>query len=438
MSGAINIVKEFLVKYASYVNQTRANVALDGLKAVQRRILFVTYKIAKDKFLKTATIAGNVVAYYHPHGNASVEDAIVGMVRNGYLEGQGNWGSKCTLEEIKPAAPRYTEVKFNDKLEFAMKYINYADFTKSEIDYDEPLLIPTPIPIGLIGNLVDYPQPQQGIGVGIRTIVPMYKFEDLVAVLEALVNNKEIPIPDPFISTYVDILQSESKKIFTTGSGKVVVRPKFTFDGSKKQLHIYALTRNLLQIIKPWKDKLVVKDLSTKYKTHIIIEPKKYQKLDFEELANTILDKMKTTINFTTYVAIPDDKGEWIVYNIGILPWLKAQFKYYLICRERFIQDKIKKLSDQLAELELIKLIRPYLVKYLQNTKHPDPDDFVNQLDDSFDKELVKQLLTKYTIKRLLSVDTDTTHIKQEIDSYKKQLETMQQDTIQELRSIKL
>jgi len=434
--STIDMIKDYLIRYATYVNQTRANVALDGLKAVQKRIYYVAYNIARDKFIKTATISGNVVAYYHPHGDASVSDAIVGMVRNKWLLGEGNWGTKCTLEEIKPAAPRYTEVKFNEELNWTMEYIKFAEYTKSDLDYDEPLLLPTPIPIGLIGDLVDYPQNQQGIGVGIKSSFPMYRLKDLVNMIKAIANKQSVEVVDPFISTYVDILASDSESLLTKGEGKVTIRPQFTYDKSSKELHIYALTKNLLNIIKPWQDKLTVNDLSTRTKTHVLISVKPRQRIDFDKVANTIIEKMTIVQNYACFVSVPDDTYGFKVYKLGIIPWLTAQFKYYLACRERFIQSKIDTLITKIADLELIKEIRPYLVDYLKEVETPDFNEFLDYLDDSFDKDAVKQILSKYNIKTLLQLDTDTTSYQEELNYWEDRKANMVQETIEELERV--
>ena len=434
MSNTLELIRDMICDYATYVNQMRANVALDGFKAVQRRIYYVTYKMAKDKFLKTATIVGNVIAYYHPHGDASVEDAIVNMVRNRWLIGKGSWGTRCTLEEIRPAASRYTEVKFNTDLDWTMKFVGFADKVLSDLDYEEPLLIPTPIPIGLIGDLVDYPQNQQGIGVGVRTVVPMYRLSDLVEILEGIVKRNEVVEKPPFLGSYVNIIESESLKILETGQGKVVIEPQVTMEN--KSLHIFALTRNLLNVVKDIKDKITITDHSTKDKTHIIIQPKKYQKLDFEKTSKQIIKKMRTQINYTTYVAIPDDEAYFRVYKIGIVNWLKLQFMYYTECRKRFIEDKIEKLRRQITDLLTIKEIRPHLTKYLQSTDRPDPDEFIRSLPDEFDKTIVNELLKRYSIRKLLTVETDVEPIKEELNEWESRLDTIIDDSLNELKAV--
>ena len=436
MNQTLELIKEFLTDYATYVNQTRANVALDGFKAVQRRIYYATWNIARDKFVKTATIVGNVLAYYHPHGDSSVADAIVGMVRNGYLIGKGNWGTKCTLEETKAAAIRYTEVKFNKALKWSMNYIKYAEYTKSDIDYDEPLLIPTPIPIGLIGDLVNYPQPQQGIGVGIRTVVPLYKTEDLKQLIKALFTNQEVPVVDPYFGSNVKVLESDSYQILKSGTGKATILPNFKYDDTSRELHIFALTKNLLTIIKPWKDKLDVIDLGKPDHTHVIIRPKKYQKINFEDVANEILVKMKHTVSFKIYVAIPNQDKHFIVYQIGVLPWLKAQFTYYLECRKNKLQQQKEKLVTILAEYDIIEQIRPYLANYLKQTDKPNPDEFIQQLPDSFDKAAVDQVLRKHSIRKLLSLELDRQPILEELKQVDHELDNLLDYALKDLEVV--
>lgn len=430
---SLELVKEYLTEYAMYVNETRSTPSLDGFKAVQRRIFYTTYKIAKDKFVKTATVAGNVVAYYHPHGTASVEDAMIGMVRNNWIEGQGNWGSRTGLEEIKAAASRYTEVKFNEKLLWTMDLIKYADFTKSEIDYDEPAIIPTPIPIGLIGDLVNFPQPQQGIGIGIRVLIPMYKLSDLVSVIKSLAKEEKPNAPIPFVGKYYDVIEHESDRIFKTGVGRIKIRPQYTLEDKKLILH--ACSKNLLKLIQPWKDKLSVKDLSKPDVTHIIIEPKKYVRIDFESFVKELLKKLEDTITFNTYVSVPL-LNEPLVARLSIEKWLKIQFSYYIKVKQRYINDMIHKLSDSLAEARLIKELRPYIIDYLKSTTKPTPDGFLQYLPDKFDKAIINTLIKKYSISKLLSIDIDEEDIIKQLNSWKKIEDRIVDDALHELEMV--
>jgi DNA gyrase subunit A len=436
MSQTLELIKDYLTKYATYVNQIRANVALDGFKAVQRRIYFVTYKLARDKFIKTATISGNVIAYYHPHGESSVNEAIVGMVRNKWLIGQGNWGSRCTLEEIRPAAPRYTEVKFNDNLKWTMELIEFAEYTLSDLDYEEPLLLPTPIPIGLIGDLTDYPQNQQGIGVGIRTFVPMYRFADLVKLVAHVVLNEDLDkYPEPFVGSYAKIIKGDIEEILFNGNGSITIEPEYTIEG--KSLILYHLTnKNLLRILQPYKDKLNVKDLSSANKTYVVIEPKAYARIDFSSIAQEIISKMRETQTFSIYVSIPNESKQFIVYKMGVLLWIKLQFLYYIECRKRFIQKRIDVITQQITELKLIQELRPYLISYLQRTKKPSVQDFLSYLPNAFDKTIVQNLLKKYPIQKLLTVDTDTSQLQQDLNQWKSKLNRVLEDSVLMLKQL--
>ena len=86
------IITEFYKRYGRMVNFSRAvPLAIDGLKPVERRVLLSVYEIARDKFMKSAKVDGHVIGNYHPHGSAY--GTIVQMVQQGFLDGQGNFGS---------------------------------------------------------------------------------------------------------------------------------------------------------------------------------------------------------------------------------------------------------------------------------------------------------------------------------------------------------
>src|SRR5438045_1741853 len=161
------------LQYASYVIRDRAipNLA-DGLKPVQRRILWSLHEKDDGRFIKVATISGHC-AQYHPHGEAAISDALVVLVNKRYLiEGQGNFGNIFTGDP--PAAPRYIDFRLT---ELARAEIFNDDLTEFAPSYDgrnrEPVALPSKLPVLLMLGT-------EGIAVGMSCKILPHNFPVLV------------------------------------------------------------------------------------------------------------------------------------------------------------------------------------------------------------------------------------------------------------------
>src|SRR6266567_7038275 len=153
-------VDRSFLDYASYVIRDRAipNLA-DGLKPVQRRILWALHQMDDGRFMKVANVTGETMKY-HPHGNASIDDALVVLANKRYLiEGQGNYGNIFTGDPA--AAPRYIECRLT---ELARHEIFNEDLTRFVPSYDgrnkEPVVFPSKLPLVLMMGA-------EGIAVGL-------------------------------------------------------------------------------------------------------------------------------------------------------------------------------------------------------------------------------------------------------------------------------
>jgi len=166
--------------YGRYITRYRAfPYKIDCLKLVERRVLLSLYKVARKKLVKSAKIVGYTMGELHPHGDASIYGTLVNIVKNSMAVEEGNWGTPG-LDDAPPAAPRYTETRLQPWVDnFAFKYLDYVKW--ENIEYaNEPLALPSPIPLGLIGS---------GLITGIafhRTLMPRYKLKDLAIRLEWL------------------------------------------------------------------------------------------------------------------------------------------------------------------------------------------------------------------------------------------------------------
>ncbi|MBU3822341.1 DNA gyrase subunit A [Flavobacteriaceae bacterium XHP0103] len=235
----INIEDEMKSAYIDYSMSVIVSRALpdvrDGFKPVHRRVLFGMHTLgvrSNVPYKKSATIVGEVLGKYHPHGDSSVYDTMVRMAQDWSLryllvDGQGNYGS---IDGDNPAAMRYTEARMQKISEDML-----ADIDKDTVDhklnfsdeYKEPTVLPTRIPTLLINGA-------SGIAVGMATNMPPHNITEVVDGIVAYIDNKDIEIDElmthikaPDFPTGGTIYGYEGvKEAFETGRGRIVLRGK--------------------------------------------------------------------------------------------------------------------------------------------------------------------------------------------------------------------
>ena len=185
-----NFYEDWFLDYASYVILERAVPKQeDGLKPVQRRILHSMFEMHDNRFHKVANIIGHSMKY-HPHGDASIGDALVNLThRSMLIETQGNFGDIRTGD--KAAAPRYIEAKLSD---FAIDVSFNKRLTAFQDSYDgrnkEPITLPMKFPLLLLNGV-------EGIAVGLSTKILPHNFKELIKASIAILNDKNFKIfPD--------------------------------------------------------------------------------------------------------------------------------------------------------------------------------------------------------------------------------------------------
>jgi topoisomerase-4 subunit A len=213
-SGVQGQYRNWFLDYASYVILERAVPAIeDGLKPVQRRILHAMKEMDDGRFNKVANIIGQSMQY-HPHGDASIRDALVNMGQKDLMiETQGNWGDVRTGDEA--AAPRYIEARLS---KLALEIAFNAKTTEWQLSYDgrknEPVTLPMKFPLLLA-------QGAEGIAVGLSTKILPHNFVELCeASIKYLRGRKFELYPDFQTGGMVDITNyNEGKR-----GGKIRVR----------------------------------------------------------------------------------------------------------------------------------------------------------------------------------------------------------------------
>jgi topoisomerase IV subunit A len=217
-----DLVNDNFLQYASYVIRDRAIPQLeDGLKPVQRRILHALYEKDDGRFNKVANIVGHAMQY-HPHGDASIEEALVNLTNKSYLiEGQGNFGNIFTGDP--PAASRYIECRLT---ELARQEIFNPKLTTYVPSYDgrnrEPLLLPSKLPLLLMLG-------SEGIAVGLSTRVLPHNFIELLKAQIAILQDKRFRLlPDFPQGGLMDASE------YDRGNGKIKLRAKIEQRESNK------------------------------------------------------------------------------------------------------------------------------------------------------------------------------------------------------------
>ncbi len=229
------------LEYASYVICERAIPSLeDGLKPVQRRILHSLWEKDDGRFIKVANVVGHCMQY-HPHGDASITDALTALVNKGYLiEGQGNFGNILTGD--RPAAPRYIECRLT---ELARREIFNEDLTRYVPSYDgrnkEPVALPAKLPLLLMLGA-------EGIAVGLSTRILPHNFAELLEAQIAILEKRPFHLlPDFRQGGLMDVSE------YNKGNGRIRVRARIEKRGAGRlavvELPYGATTESLIASI---------------------------------------------------------------------------------------------------------------------------------------------------------------------------------------------
>ena len=226
-----NYAEESYLNYAMYVILDRAlpNIG-DGLKPVQRRILYAMSELGLDassKYKKSARTVGDVIGKFHPHGDTAAYEAMVLMAQNfsfkyPLVDGQGNWGSQDDPKSF--AAMRYTESKLTS---FANLLI--SELKSGTVDWQpnfdgsllEPVIFPSKLPSILLNGT-------SGIAVGMATDIPSHNINEIIEAVVHIIDNPKAGLKDllkiikgPDFSNNASIVATSEKlfEMYSTGRG---------------------------------------------------------------------------------------------------------------------------------------------------------------------------------------------------------------------------
>lgn len=247
-----NLMEDSYLRYSMSVIVARALPDVrDGLKPVHRRILYVMNRMGitpTGKTVKSATIVGEVMGKYHPHGDSAIYDSMVRMaqwwaMRYTLVSGQGNFGS---MDGDPPAAMRYTEAKMGRLTEEML-----VDIEKETVpfrdNYDgtrqEPEVLPAKLPNLLLNG-------QVGIAVGMATNIPPHNLTEIIDATVTMIDNPDATLDDllehvkgpDFPTGGIVYGQDSIRTAFATGRGGVVVRGVANIEETKKGKHQIIIT----------------------------------------------------------------------------------------------------------------------------------------------------------------------------------------------------
>lgn len=382
----------------------------DGLKQVQRRILYIIVRdFSKDHFIKSAKVLGRVLGELHPHGQLSVYGAIIKLiqwfyVRNPFLIGQGNFGS---MDGNDWADSRYTEIKRSNFLLY-----NIEEFNKQIMDFipnfDETLLEPTELPFILPNILLNG---SKGIGFGYMSSFPPHNLKDvintLLLFLDSKIQNNNIKIEDliktlrsPDFPTGGSIIVEEVDKCYQTGLGSIKILSNYKFENdqqliitnipflSKKTLilnDVYEkIQNNLLKHI------IAIRDESDyKHKIRIVVFFKSNSTKD--EVLRELFTKTLfiQTFSFCSYFLVD---GKPKLFNIKdiLTIFVDKKIKYYY----SLIKHRIWLINEKIFKLETILKIKEHIniiIKLMENLNEIDLNKELTKLD--FNTKQIKIIL---------------------------------------------
>ncbi len=259
----ISIIEEMQRSYLDYAMSVIVSRALpdvrDGLKPVHRRILHAMNEMGLSwnrSYRKSAGVVGEVMGKYHPHGDASIYDALVRMaqdwsLRDPLVDGQGNFGS---IDGDSPAAMRYTECRLEKVTESLLE-----DIDKETVDFQdnydgreqEPVVLPARFPNLLVNG-------SGGIAVGMATNVPPHNLAEVINGCIALIDNPAIDLPElmeiipgpDFPTGGIVLGRSGIYSAYSTGRGSILMRGKVAIESMRGDREAIIITEVPYQVNK--------------------------------------------------------------------------------------------------------------------------------------------------------------------------------------------
>ena len=439
------LVQEMKSSYIDYAMSVIVGRALpdvrDGLKPVHRRILYAMYEdnLTADKpFKKSATCVGDVLGRYHPHGDASVYDAMVRMaqdfsMRYPLVDGHGNFGS---VDGDPPAAYRYTEARMS-KLSNEM----LRDIEKDTVDWDpnfdesrkEPRVLPARFPNLLVNG-------SAGIAVGMATNIPPHNLREVIDACVCILDNPEAELADlmeyvkgpDFPTKGIIMWRSGIRAAYATGRGKITVRARAEFEEYGQNRERIIVTElpyqvNKRQLIAAMAEQVRekrlegisdIRDETDRNGMRIVIELKK--DANPQVVLNRLFaqTQMQTTFGVTMLALVNDQKQPKILSLRHILDEYLAYQEQIITRRTQFDLKKALERQHVLQGLLIAEENIDEVIKTIREAY----DDAKERLMARFDlSEIQAQVVLDMQLKRLQGLEREK--LQNEYDELEKRIE---------------
>ena len=426
-----HLVEEMEKSYIEYAMSVIVGRALpdvrDGLKPVHRRILYTMYEdglTSDKKHKKSATTVGDVLGKYHPHGDASVYDAMVHLaqdfsMRYMLVDGQGNFGS---VDGDPPAAYRYTEARLA-KISNEM----LRDIDKETVDWDpnfdesrkEPRVLPSRFPNLLVNG-------SSGIAVGMATNIPPHNLTEVINAAVAVLDDPDVETLDllehvsgPDFPTGGIIMGRRGiRAAYATGRGKVVVRAKTEFEEFNKdririivtelpyQINKSQLVKNIADQVKDKKLEGIsdLRDESDRNGMRIVIELKK--DANPQVVLNTLFKQTALQSSFgIILLALVDDQKQPKILSLKQI--LEEYLTYQKEVLTRRTQYDLKKARERAHLLEGLLIAQDNIDEVIRIIR-TSYDDAKQRLMDRFGLDDIQaQAILDMRLKALQGLDRE-------------------------------
>ncbi len=414
--------------YASYVIRDRAipNLA-DGLKPVQRRILWSMHQKDDGRFNKVKTISGHC-AQYHPHGDVSIEDALVALTNKRYLiEGQGNFGNIFTGDPA--AAPRYIECRLT---ELARTELFNDEMTEFVSSYDgrnkEPVTLPCKLPLVLMLGT-------EGIAVGLSTRILSHNFPELLEAQIAILKQQPFKcLPDFTTGGLMDA------RDYLDGKGTVKVRAKIkTKDESTvviKEIPPTTTTESLIASIEDavQKGKLKVKSINDFTSENVEIEIKCPTGVDAEKLVDALYAFTDCEVSISSRIIVIKDNRP---VELTVSEVLRENTDQLVRILKRELELREKNLLDELHYRTLERIfIEERIYKLIEKCKTSEAvTAAVYEGFKPFKRQLVRDIIDA-DVERLLQVRIRRISLF-DINKHREEMEKVKADLAETLKNLK-
>ena len=414
--------------YASYVIRDRAipNLA-DGLKPVQRRIMWALHEKDDGRFIKVANVVGHTMQY-HPHGDASIGDALVVLANKRYLiEGQGNFGNIFTGDP--PAAPRYIECRLTDLARTELFNNEITEFIPS---YDgrnkEPVTLPSKLPLTLMLGT-------EGIAVGLSARILPHNFPELLEAQIAILKKKPFKcLPDFPTGGLMDARDYHDGK----GGVKVRARIKYRDDNVVfiTEIPPGTTTESLIASIEiaSQKGKLKVKSINDFTSESVEIEVKCPPGVDQDQLIDALYAFTDCEVTIASRIVVIKDNRPVELTVSEVLRENTAQLVETL---KRELELREQKLQDELHYRTLERIfIEERIYKQIEKCKTAEAViAAVYSGFKPFKRQLVREL-TNPDVERLLQVRIRRISLF-DINQHRQEMEKVKTDLAETRRNLK-